>query len=45
MLVMSYVALAIEWLVAVVQIDLFYSEIAVAPIFVGFLIVRPTEYC
>jgi hypothetical protein len=42
-LVVSYVAAFIQWLVAVAQSILLYSEIALAPIFVGFLIVRGYE--
>ena len=38
-LLISYIALAIEWLVALLQSVLFYSEIAVAGLFVGFLLV------
>ena len=38
-LIISYMALAIEWLVALLQSVLFYSEIAVAGLFVGFLLV------
>jgi hypothetical protein len=38
-LVISYVALALEWLAALVQSVLYYSEIAVAGLFVGFLLV------
>ena len=39
-LVLSYVAAFIQWLVAVAQSILLYSEIALAPIFVGFLMVQ-----
>jgi hypothetical protein len=42
-LVLSYVAAFIQWLVAVAQSILLYSEIALAPIFVGFLMVRGYE--
>jgi hypothetical protein len=38
-LIISYVALALEWLAALVQSVLYYSEIAVAGLFVGFLLV------
>lgn len=39
-LFLSYVAVFIWWMVALLQSILFYSEIAIAPIFVGFLLVR-----
>ena len=42
-LALSYVAAFIMWLVAVLQSILYYSEIAVAPIFVPFLMVRGLE--
>jgi hypothetical protein len=42
-LALSYIAAFIMWLVAVLQSILYYSEIAVAPIFVGFLLVRGLE--
>jgi hypothetical protein len=42
-LVLSYVAAFVQWLVAVAQSILLYSEIALAPIFVGFLMVRGYE--
>jgi hypothetical protein len=38
-LILSYIALALEWLAALVQSVLYYSEIAVAGLFVGFLLV------
>jgi type IV secretion system protein TrbL len=38
-LLISYIALGIEWLVALLQSVLFYAEIAVAGLFVGFLLV------
>jgi hypothetical protein len=38
-LVLSYIALALEWLAALIQSVLYYSEIAVAGLFVGFLLV------
>jgi len=38
-LIISYVALALEWLAALVQSVLYYSEISVAGLFVGFLLV------
>jgi hypothetical protein len=43
-LVLSYVAAFIQWFVALIQSVLFYAEIAVAPIFVGFLLVRGLEH-
>jgi hypothetical protein len=38
-LLISYIALGLEWLMALLQSVLFYSEIAVAGLFVGFLLV------
>ena len=38
-LLISYIALGLEWLAALVQSVLYYSEIAVAGLFVGFLLV------
>jgi hypothetical protein len=42
-LVLSFVAAFVMWLVAVLQSVLYYSEIALAPLFVGFLMVRGLE--
>jgi hypothetical protein len=42
-LALSYVAAFVMWLVALLQSILYYSEIAIAPIFVGFLLVRGLE--
>jgi len=42
-LFLSYIAVFIWWVMALLQSVLFYSEIAVAPIFVGFLVVRGFE--
>jgi hypothetical protein len=38
-LLISYIALGLEWLMALLQSVLFYAEIAVAGLFVGFLLV------
>jgi len=42
-LFISFVAVFIMWIVALLQSVLFYSEIAVAPLFAGFLLVRGFE--
>jgi hypothetical protein len=42
-LVLSFVAAFVQWVVALLQSVLFYSEIAVGPLFVGFLLVRGLE--
>ncbi len=42
-LFLSFVAVFIMWIVALLQSVLFYSEIAVAPLFAGFLLVRGFE--
>jgi hypothetical protein len=42
-LILSFVAAFVMWIVAVIQSVLYYSEIALAPLFVGFLMVRGLE--
>jgi hypothetical protein len=42
-LVLSFVAAFVQWLVALLQSVLFYSEIALGPLFFGFLLVRGLE--
>jgi hypothetical protein len=43
-LVLSYVAAFLQWLVALAQSVLFYAEIALAPVFVGFLLVPGLQH-